>query len=61
MKSPFLCHMILCMLSLATMAMADAVPHRCLELPPGEGNPRNSEGAIPPTAARRGRRRMRSS
>ncbi len=48
MKSPFFCHMFWCMLSTAAMAVAaaEAVPHRCLELPPGEGNPRNSEGAF---------------
>ena len=47
MRMPsFLCNVVLCMLSLTAVAMAEAVPRRCLELPPSEGNPRNSEGSF---------------
>ena len=37
----------ICLLAATAMAAENtALPRRCLELPPGPGNPRNSEGAF---------------
>lgn len=45
---PFMASLAGCLLAITNLAAAEptALPHRCLELPPGPGNPRNSEGSF---------------
>ena len=45
---PFMASLTSCLLAITNLSAAEpaALPHRCLELPPGPGNPRNSEGSF---------------